>query len=72
VIGPAVIACDKRAAFAQGSVSDKTVITGLVPVIHVLLPDPGDKDVDGRVKPGHDGRGVSDGLRKWLNPSYGS
>jgi hypothetical protein len=53
-------------------VSDKTVITGLAPVIHVLLPDPGDKDVDGRVKPGHDGRGVSDGLRKWLDPSYGS
>jgi hypothetical protein len=32
------------------------VITGLVPVIHVLLPFCGDKDVDGRVKPGHDGK----------------
>jgi hypothetical protein len=31
------------------------VITGLVPVIHVLLSFLGDKDVDGRVKPGHDG-----------------
>jgi hypothetical protein len=30
------------------------VITGLVPVIHVLLLSFGDKDVDGRVKPGHD------------------
>jgi hypothetical protein len=30
------------------------VITGLVPVIHVLLSLGGDKDVDGRVKPGHD------------------
>jgi hypothetical protein len=30
------------------------VITGLVPVIHVLLPGLGDKDVDGRVKPSHD------------------
>jgi hypothetical protein len=29
------------------------VITGLVPVIHVLLLY-GEKDVDGRVKPGHD------------------
>ncbi len=32
----------------------ETVITGLVPVIHVLLQVSGDKDVDGRVKPGHD------------------
>src|SRR5712692_4150523 len=32
------------------------VITGLVPVIHVLLSFSGDKDVDGRVKPGHDER----------------
>jgi len=30
-----------------------TVITGLVPVIHVLL-FLRDKDVDGRVRPGHD------------------
>jgi hypothetical protein len=30
------------------------VITGLVPVIHVLLPFYGDKDVDGRDRPGHD------------------
>jgi hypothetical protein len=30
------------------------VITGLVPVIHVLPCSSGDKDVDGRVKPGHD------------------
>ncbi len=30
------------------------VITGLVPVIHVLLSIFGDKDVDGRVKPRHD------------------
>jgi hypothetical protein len=30
------------------------VITGLVPVIHVLLSFSGDKDVDGRVKSGHD------------------
>jgi hypothetical protein len=30
------------------------VITGLVPVIHVLLSFSGDKDVDGRVKPGQD------------------
>jgi len=29
------------------------VITGLVPVIHVLFSS-GDKDVDGRAKPGHD------------------
>ena len=31
-----------------------SVITGLVPVIQVLLPLHGDEDVDGRVKPGHD------------------
>jgi hypothetical protein len=31
------------------------VITGLVPVIHVLLSLPQSEDVDGRVKPGHDG-----------------
>jgi len=31
------------------------VITGLVPVIHVLLSFQGHKDVDGRDKPGHDG-----------------
>jgi hypothetical protein len=30
------------------------VITGLVPVIHVFLA--GSKDMDGRVKPGHDNR----------------
>jgi hypothetical protein len=30
------------------------VITGLVPVIHVLLFSSGDRDVHGRVKPGHD------------------
>ena len=30
------------------------VITGLVPVIHALLAISGEKDVDGRVKPGHD------------------
>jgi len=30
------------------------VIAGLVPVIHVLLSFSGGKDVDGRVKPGHD------------------
>ena len=33
------------------------VITGLDPVIHVLL-DCRDKDVDGRVKPGHNEREV--------------
>ncbi len=27
---------------------------GLVPGIHALLSSLGDKDVDGRVKPGHD------------------
>jgi hypothetical protein len=27
---------------------------GLVPGIHVAAPDASDKDVDGRVKPGHD------------------
>jgi hypothetical protein len=32
------------------------VITGLVPVIHVFSCVLGDKVVDGRVKPGHDGR----------------
>jgi hypothetical protein len=37
-----VIACDKRKAFAQGSDANSDrlyplVITGLVPVIHVLL-----------------------------------
>jgi hypothetical protein len=31
------------------------VITGLVPVIHVLLSFISSKDVDGRDKPGHDG-----------------
>ena len=31
-----------------------SVITGLVPVIDVLLAIFGAKDVDGRVKPGHD------------------
>jgi len=31
------------------------VITGLVPVIHVLLSLPENKNVDGRDKPGHDG-----------------
>jgi hypothetical protein len=35
----------------------KAVFTGLVPAIHVLLSFLGDKDADGRVKPGHDGRG---------------
>ena len=30
------------------------VMPGHVPGIHVLLPDTGDKDIDGRVKPGHD------------------
>jgi hypothetical protein len=29
---------------------------GLVPGIHVLVPN---KDVDGRVKPGHDGGGFT-------------
>jgi hypothetical protein len=33
-------------------VSVSAVITGLVPVIHALPSR--DKDVDGRVKPGHD------------------
>jgi hypothetical protein len=39
----------------RGSVFS-VVVTGLVPVIHVftLLSFSGDKDVDGRVKPGHD------------------
>jgi hypothetical protein len=32
----------------------QVVITGLVPVIHVLTSFSGDEDVDGRVKPGHD------------------
>ena len=55
-----VIACDKRKAFAQGSDANSDrlyplVITGLVPVIHVLLSME-TKDVDGRVKPGHDER----------------
>jgi hypothetical protein len=36
------------------AIQNSTVITGLVPVIHVLLSYYGDKDVDGRVKPGHD------------------
>jgi len=31
-----------------------------VPVIHVLLSFSGDKDVDGRVKPGHDGERALD------------
>jgi hypothetical protein len=35
------------------------VITGLVPVIYVLLTLWYGKDVDGRVKPGHDEREVS-------------
>jgi hypothetical protein len=35
------------------------VITGLVPVIHVLISFWGDEDVDGRVKPGHDQQEVS-------------
>jgi hypothetical protein len=35
----------------------KAVITGLVPVILVLLSALGDKDVVGRAKPGHHGRG---------------
>ncbi|SHJ37356.1 hypothetical protein SAMN05444159_0449 [Bradyrhizobium lablabi] len=40
------------------------VITGLVPVIHVLLACfLGDKDADGRVKPGHDE------LRDWREAS---
>ena len=30
------------------------VITGLDPVIHALLTSRSDKNVDGRVKPGHD------------------
>jgi hypothetical protein len=30
------------------------VITGLVPVIHVLLAFSEAEDVDGRVRPGHD------------------
>jgi hypothetical protein len=34
------------------SIEPQHVITGLVPVIHVLNPL---KDVDGRDKPGHDG-----------------
>jgi hypothetical protein len=34
--------------------SQPIVITGLVPVIHVLLFLFGGKAVDGRVKPGHD------------------
>jgi len=33
---------------------ENSVITGLGPVIHVLLSLCADKDVDGRVKPGHD------------------
>jgi zinc D-Ala-D-Ala dipeptidase len=32
---------------------------GLVPGIHVLLSYVGEKDVDGRVKPGHDGKRYS-------------
>jgi hypothetical protein len=35
--------------------ASNTVITGLVPVIHVFLSQ-GAKGVDGRVKPGHDGK----------------
>jgi hypothetical protein len=38
---------------------------GLVPGIHVLMG--GDKDVDGRVKPGHDGKGDSMLLQSLLN-----
>jgi hypothetical protein len=34
-------------------VTPRTVITGLVPVIHVFLA--ANKDVDGRNKSGHDG-----------------
>jgi hypothetical protein len=34
--------------------NNKVVITGLVPVIHVLLSFCRSQDVDGRVKPGHD------------------
>jgi hypothetical protein len=37
-----------------GVAKQPIVITGLVPVIHVLLSLAGCKDVDGRVKPGHD------------------
>src|ERR1700733_12231648 len=51
---------------AKRSNPDQTraVIAGLVPVIHVLLPSRGDKDVDGRVKPGHDGVRDSGLLRR--------
>jgi hypothetical protein len=40
---------------ASGSAAITVVITGLDPVIHaLLLPVVAVKDVDGRVKPGHD------------------
>jgi hypothetical protein len=35
------------------------VMPGLVPGIHVLLSFLGNKDVDGRDKPGHDGKNES-------------
>ena len=41
-------------ASASEAIQFTPVITGLVPVIHVLLSFLGDKDVDGRDTPGHD------------------
>ena len=40
---------------------DGVALLAYVPVIHVLTWWPGNKDVDGRVKPGHDDFGVAGG-----------
>jgi hypothetical protein len=44
----------KHTSQHERSSVNPVVITGLVPVIHVLLSLAGSEDVDGRVKPGHD------------------
>ena len=41
---------------SDGADAPSIVITGLVPVIYVLVFWRGGKDVDGRGKPGHDER----------------